>query len=650
MARNKQKMWVDQQPDSSIELPFPKITADQWEGMSSTLNTLIDINLSNREELDNQLDRGNAMYEMRAADHGNDTPYPGSANVMVPLIASVVDEFASRISGTAILPRPLLVRGNDPVSADQAHTVEQFYNGEYQRNCWEEKIRTGIQLGGRDGTSVMGVFWKQEVYERVVKADSPMPDGTMSKKSQRIRMIKYDAPELVPIELRDFVLIPAYAISINTADAVCWKRYMGEAQLTAMVNADVLDEEMVEKALSYVNEAQGDLSYDRQGTSPYTINNRINVVDTSVAGPAGIKMNRGPIRVWQIHSSLFDMDDDGVSEENIFWFHDESRTMIGWAPYEYWGERPFFECAPFERPNRFYGFSIPERIQALQEEADVQHLTRLEVLDRVLNPTHYATSGAKLAQEDQKLGVLNVIRVQNKDDLGYIQMPPIPEASLQEEQYLTQLADRVVGAPQAGGQPSQSGGGMSGGGRVSARAAQQNAAIQGLQTNMVISRTRLWMLKIFQFAHMLYKQYGKDQMDAIGQSADGTKRITVPKEILGLDFTLGVAGQGGPLDKESRRQDWQVIYQLLMQNPLVQGDVGHIYGITASLLETFEVTEITRLIGTLDEAKQKQAQQQAAAQEKEKQDQVIQLLSHTKVEATHGGPTHSTGGQERAAA
>lgn len=638
MARNKQKTTIEYQPEAPVELPIPNIDEDQWNALSTSLNTLITMNLSNREDLDNQLDKGNAMYEMRAADHGNDTPYPGSANIMVPLIASVVDEFASRISGTAILPRPLLVRGNDPVAADSAHLVEQFYNGQWQQNELEDKFRTGIHLGGRDGTSVMGVLWRQEVYERTVKADTPMPDGTMAKKSQRIRMVKYDAPECIPIELRDFVLIPAYAISIETADAVCWKRYMGEAQLTAMVNADVLDEAMVEKALSFVNTAQGDLSQDRQGTSPYSINNRINVADVSVAAPPGIKMNRGPVRVWQIHSNLYDMDNDGVPEENIFWLHDESQTLLGFVPFEYWGGRPFFEYAPFERPNRFYGFSIPERIQALQEEADVQHLTRLEVLDRILNPTHYAMNGVKLAQEDQKLGVLNIIRVQSPNDVGLIPSPQLPAESLQEEQLLLQYADRVVGAPQVGGSPSQSGGSMSGSGRTSARQAAQVAAMQGLQTNMIISRTRMWMLRVFKYMHSLYKQYGKDQMDAIGQSADGTKRIQVPKEILCLDYALGIAGQGGPLDKESRRQDWQILYQFLMQNPLVQGSIDHVYACTASFLETFEVTEITRLIGTLDEAREKQQQQQQAQQAQQQQELAIQLASHAKVESTHAGP------------
>jgi hypothetical protein len=647
MARNKFKTTTSNQPDTLVTLPQGSITDNQWSSLADSLYTLIQMNLSNRTGLDNQLDKGNALYEMRAAQEDSDTPIPGSPTVMVPLVASVVDEFASRTAGSAILPRPLLIRGNDPVSADSAHLVEQFYNSEYQKHKWESNFRTGIHLGGRDGTSVMGVFWRDEDVERVVLADALQPDGTTKKVHQRIRMKKHSEPQFIPIELRDFMLIPAYAISIEDADAVARKIYMGEAQIQAMVNAGTLDADMCEAALSFVNTAQGDLSYDQQGYSTYTINNRIDVVDVSVAQPDGIKMNRGPIRVWQIHSSQYDMDGDGVPEENIFWLHDQSHILMGWAPYEYLGGRPYFEYAPYERPNRFYGFSIPERTQSFQDEADVQQLTRLEVLDRILNPTYLKLSGVKIAPEDMKLGLTNVLTVGAPNALTMLEQPRFPAESMQEQQNLSSQADRIAGAPAQGGTGSPSGQNMNMGGKQSAKAASQFAAIQGAQTNMIIARTRDWMLRCFEFAHMLYKQYGQDQMAVVTGEDGGTKKVTVPKELLSLDYTLGIAGQGGPLDKESRRQDWQILYQLLMQSPLVQGNLERVYAVLSSLLECYEVTEITRLIGTVDEAKQQQQSQAAGAQAKAQQDMALQILSHTDLKSApkpqpgaqaHGSP------------
>ena len=635
MPRNKQRVFTDYQPDISIEFPYPEIDDNQWSSLGQALYTLIQTNLGNRSNLDQQLNVWNAMYEMREASGTDDTPAPDSPNPPPPIVATAVDEFASRIAGSAILPRPFLVRGNDPVASDNAHIVEQFYNNEWQKNSWEKSIRTAIHLAARDGTSIMGVFWETKIVERIHRIDQQRPDGTIGKVNKRVKTVQYNAPKLVPVELRDFLLFPAHAISKEEADAAVHKMYMSEPQLQAMVNSGVLDEEMVERALSFTNTAQGDLTFDQQGYSTYEINNLINVADVSVAAPEGIKMNRGPIRVWKIHTSLFDLDGDGVTEENVFWLHDQSHLLLGYAPYEYWGCRPYFEYAPLERPNRFYGISIPSRVEPYFIECRAQQLMRLEVLDKIMTQPYYRTAGVKLPPEDQKTAQLNIITIPKDagpNPIGLMPIPEYPASSLQEQQYLTSQAERVVGAPQAPGSPPGSGMGTSGGNnRGSARQAQNQAVLQSQQTNMVLSRTRTWMLDIFQFIHLLYKQYGPDQMSVVNRSQEGVNSVTLPKEILNLDYTLGIAGQGGPLDKERTQELWQTLYQLVIQNPIVQSNPQLLYNAFTSLLETYDIPEITRIAGTMEDVKKYQEQQAAAAQAAQQAELMKQVLSHTNV-------------------
>ena len=633
MARNKQRVFSEYQPDNSIEFPYPELESSQWSSLGESLYILVQNTLGNRAGLDQQLDVWNSYYEMREAYGSDDTPTPESPNPPPPIVATAVDEFASRISGSAILPRPYLVRGNDPVASDNAHIVEQFYNNEWQKNGWEQSIRTSIHLAARDGTSIMGVFWETKIIERIHRIDQQKPDGTTGKVNKRVKTVQYDAPKLFPVELRDFLLFPAHAISIEEADGVAHKMYMSEPQLQAMVNSGVLDDERVERALSFTNTAQGDLTYDQQGYSTYEINNLINVADTAVAAPEGIKMNRGPIRVWKIHTNLYDLDGDGVTEENVFWLHDQSHILLGYAPYEYWGRRPYFEYAPLERPNRFYGISIPSRVEPYYVECRAQQLMRLTVLDKILTQPYVRASGVKLPAEDQKTAELNIITIPKDMGPNPISLFPVPEypsASLQEQQYLTQQAERVVGAPQTSGSPPGSGssGGMS---RGSARQAQLQAAMQSQQTNMVLSRTRTWMLDIFQFIHLLYKQYGPDQMSVVNRSQEGVNSVTLPKEILNLDYTLGIAGQGGPLDKERTQELWQTLYQLVIQNPIVQSNPQLLYNAFTSLLETYDIPEITRIAGTMEDVKKYQEQQAAAAQAQQQAELMKQVLSHTNV-------------------
>ena len=630
MATNKLDETSTFEPEGDVEIPYPKIDDGVWNSLGETAMTLIDINLGNRGQLDRALDLWNAMYEMRIEEDDRDAPWENAANICVPMIPTELEEFVSRIAGSAILPRPFSVQGNDANSANYAHQVEQFYNGEYAKNNWEEPFHTGIHLAARDGVGTVEILWDLTEVERVIKAKQMNEDGSEQMVEQRVKMVKYDAPRLDPVELRDLLLVPVHAKSIDEADAVCRKKYMGEQDMLKLVKAGIADADRVERVLSYVSTAQGDLSYDRQGTSTYQINNRIDVVDVAVAPPEDVKMNRGPVEVWVVYTNQYDLDGDGVPEENILWIHDRSRILFAYCPFPYWQGRPFKSLAIFPRPNRFYGFSIPERLRGLQEEVNAQHNSRADLLDWATNPTVIQDpSQSRLRPEDYQIGPGAKIDAK-PGSIDFLKLPLIPAENIQEEQMLNQYASRVTGAPQSPGMPPP--GSISGGGQNrSARAAQQNAAIQGAQTNMSIQRVRRWILEVFVYIHNLYKQYGKNQMESVVAGVGGVQKVTIPKEILSLDYTLGIAGMGGPLDKENRRNELLGLASYLQQNPLMAGNLERIWALTQMILETFDIPEVTRLIGTQDEARQ-QAQAQAEAQQQQQQMQLaMQAISHSKV-------------------
>jgi hypothetical protein len=641
MARNKQRNFTEYQPEHDIELPKASIDEDVWTGIGSSLYNLIILTIGNRSRLNRQLDVGNAYYEQRDTVEkvGEDIPSPGSPTTLTPLVAVAVDEFASRISGTVLVERPVIVRGNDTPANENQHAVEQFYNNKYTDLMWDEAIDTCIQLGGRDGTAIMRVTWKDYTTERVHRVLQEMPDGTQKRVSQRIKSRAYSDVEWRPIELRDFLVIPNEARSVEEADAVCEKIYMDEPLLQSMVEQGTLDADAVERALYSVNPGQSELYTDPQGVSTYTINNLIDVGDISVSTVNGLKMNRGPIRVWEIHTDLYDMDGDGVSEENVFWIHDQTQILLGWAPFEYEGGRPYFNYAPWPYANRFYGSSIPLRVQPYQDEADAQQLARLEALDRINIPVYQVEESVTIRESDKKLSTLEILRVPDgsNNPIKLIQPPAYPENSLQEQQQIQMQADRVVGAPQSASVPNPGDMQKAGGGRQSARAAQSQAQVQSQQTNKVLKRTRRWMLKMFKYTNGLYKQYGPGQMEVVVQAQEGAQKVTLPKEVLSLDYTFSVAGIGGPMDKEKNQEMAQGLYQQLMGNPLVQGDLSLVYNITAMLLESHDVPEVTRYIGTMENAKQKEQQRQQAQQAQQQAEMTKQVLSHTDIKGGAGG-------------
>jgi hypothetical protein len=213
---------------------------------------------------------------------------------------------------------------------------------------------------------------------------------------------------------------------------------------------------------------------------------------------------------------------------------------------------------------------------------------------------------------------------------------------MQEEMMLKQYASDITGSLQSPGNPPPGSVQTNSGGKNSARQAQMMAAAQGQNTNLVLQRTRNFMAECFKFAHKLYCQYGPDEMSSVDSTAMGSQEIQVPRETLAQNYTLTVAGQGGPLDKENRRQEQMLLNNYLASSPFVQGNLVHRWALDADMLETFDKPEVTRYIGTLEEAQQQQQAQQQAQQQQQALQMTSAVLNHAKIGASiapqHGSP------------
>jgi hypothetical protein len=147
----------------------------------------------------------------------------------------------------------------------------------------------------------------------------------------------------------------------------------------------------------------------------------------------------------------------------------------------------------------------------------------------------------------------------------------------------------------------------------------------------MIVRVRKWMQAAFKYSHMLYVKYGKDQMSMMRASNEGSVEVSVPREILAQNYILGIAGLGGPLDKEARRQDAMALYQTFMQNPLVQGNIEHVYNLSRNLMEQFDYPDTTGFLGTLEEAKQQQQMQGMQQQQAAKEEMAKSIIEHADI-------------------
>jgi hypothetical protein len=609
-----------------------KISENDWSSLSLDLYQSINASLGERQALEDNLKDWNDLYEMRVDP--TDWPWANASNVFIPLIPAQLDTAVAYIAGKVFVPRFYIVTGNTPDAATTAHDVERYYNAELVRQrgatTWYNNYITWLRMAFRDGTAVMEVLWKKKVSKRSivtfedVKDDTGVPIIDMQtgrakseRKITQVEVVDYDDVELQPVLLRDFLLFPDEAASIEEAVGVARALWLYEDQLMEMVRDGVLDGDEVERALSYVPTGTNDFASDRQGIYDRTMGDQIVVGLGQGAQHSRFYKNRGPIKVWRIHSRQYDMNGDGVPEENIYYLHELSQRMLGFDDYEYVVDvRPYFSFCPYPRAGRFYGYSLVERLAPIQAEINSMYNARNNLIDLMLNPPLLYGAGEEMDDKEQQWGPGVKWEVSDPSKIKWMEFPQVPLASFQNEALLNSYVDKLTGvsAPIMGAQSS---------GRRSAAETKIQAASTGTRNDEIALELRAVCRAILNFTHKLKLQYINDDPEF----TVGEDKFVLPREVLGKDYQLDIAGSSDPLDMNSRRQENLGLFQLLMQVPWIGQDPVKSFNAVRMVLEAFNRPDTTALIGTDQEAAQRAQQQAAQAQAMQQHQQQLDMIA-----------------------
>lgn len=623
---------VTSQPDVSISYASRKRLNEQdWMMLSKDLEDGVQEAMSARGTLNNNLRDWEALYEQYAEQ--KNWPWENAANIFVPLISTQIDSLVAYISGQVLVPRLFLVSGNTSSAAESAHLVERYYNAELKRQrgdtTWFEELVKWQHLAVRDGTAFMEALWKYK--KTTIKAHDSQPrmktdeqSGMPTQEVDDFGMPIYDRVEVniedvyndvewKVVELRNLLTIPAAATSLQDAMAVIKIEYLYEDQLNELVKDGVLSKEDVEYALSFVPTGATELSSSQLPVSSYTAGHQVNLGDGQGTQVTKFFRNRGPIEVARVHSRQYDLDLDGTPEENVFWIHTSSWRMLGWMRYEYFnGLRPFFDFAPFPRPNRLLGYSLAERLAGLQNELNAQRNQRLDEGTIRLSPPWLRRRGSFM--DSNKKFAYGPNEVYDVDDnsptnppITRLEQGPLPEFGYMEEQLIKKDAQEFTGlsAPSIGQQSS---------GKRSAAEAKQWQAAAMMRTGLLAMRFRMAIRGLINFTHALKKQY----LTTDQKFNSGTERFTLPLPILKQDYQLDVSGASDPIDAAARRTDTMTAVQMFMQFPLIAQNPLHQYALIRKGIEAMDWADADKIIGTEEELKQQlqqaqQQQQQAAA-------------------------------------
>lgn len=641
--------------ESGIQPATPTLKKHTRELLGDFLYEMVDFAISARQELEANLDYYDALYEMRTQDR--EWPWTDASNFVVPFIPAQLDTLCAKLTGVIFVERFFIVSGNSAEAAQHQFEVEKYYNAELTRHNWVRAFYDCLHLALRDGTAIMEVLWRREVQKRKFVIDTPKQDAfgfpeldengeqIIEHEEKEMDIEVYNDVELTPVELRDFLLLPSWQVSIDRASGIARAKMFSEGELRSMIKDDNNKEgwlwrDQVEDIIRRNSPGESDLNESLQSIQDYKINDQIDISEDVSNELEEVPRERGPFKCWIVFSDALDLDGDGTPEDNVFLLHEGSQTCLGFMAFPYnHGMRPYVALTPIPRPNRFYGRSICELLRTVQEELNAIHNQRNDEISIRLSPPRYIKRGAIVNDPDHRWGPDTEYEVDDKEDVGILPLPSLATDSWQEESALANYGYMITGAdPMSVGQQQ--------GGRKTKAEVQQRASGSNVRLDLMAANIREFAKEVFWQIHHLKLQYAPDEVSTTAQIGGSPEKLTIPKQVLALDYDFGIAGMGGPLDKQNRMQEVMLTYSMLMQNPLVAQNLMHVYAVTRLVLEAIGVSDIQTLIGSPDEVKQVMQQQQKA---QEFQQQLQMTLAQHGLAMPEPGKSQQHGSQRKSA-
>ncbi len=615
------KSYSDQGPveNQVYSLVTPELDEAEWGEIGTYLFTLLVNAVAERSTLNELLLVYNQLYEGLVPE-GKQFPWPDSANLNVPVVQTMMDGLNSRIAKVALGVSPLvLVKGDDQEGVDVQYKAERYFDAVARKIEAAVAINTGIHLGLRDGASLLKVVW--DYRTRKIRArklvpltdenDQPIidPDSVTTGKPKPLRreateiddIVEWDDVRVLPVELKDFYLLPSHAYSLDRyhAKGVAERVWMRWDELYARGKSGMYDPAQVEK-----------LREMTAASRLYTLGVNFLEQDT-ILGKVNISYTPG-LQEYEVFEIImwYDLDKDGYEELCLFTFVPRFAVMLRAEVFPYWHQLPpYVPIILWPRPNRFYGFSVPERLESIQREVNAIHNQRLDMVSlNISPPLKIKKSAILLGAGQQPWGPGARLEVNDPTEIEVMQMPQIHPEAFTEENILFQYAERVVGMYDVN-TPRGTG---------SRRTRSEIGAIQEesmVRFDYMVKHAQRSVVNVFEMIKQLKIQYMPDveHFEAVGPSGGVEKFEITRAELLG-HFHFVANGDLPVADKERFRQESYFLYGALMQNPLVIQKPTRIYAVTEQLLQAWESKAAEKMIGTIEDAEQEeQAAQQAQA-------------------------------------
>lgn len=505
-------------------------------------------------------------YRTKFPEFPKNFPIPNSSQITIPIIKTAVDTQTSRLHQTVMAASPMAsVRTKDPVFQDFSEGWEQFLHL-YSEEKFEieDVLDTAITEAIKLGTSVVECT-------RLLKRRKEVDFDALAGRYNQSTRETYNGPILYNVPIEDFWIRPLYQ-DVQKAPwcgkelRLAWSTIKDWA-LSGDLNPDYIDK------IWRLPENPG-------------------LVPETVRQDATIE--QAPPSSWdeyQIHELhvRWDVDGDGVDEEIIVYFHENSRTILRVKFNTFRkNRRPFIVFRYKKIEYRFYGEGVAEMLEQLQEEISTMHNHRID--NSVIAALKLILTSKSIAglRPGDPVWPGKIVKTQNaKQDVEVLSLGEIYPSTIQAESQALGYARELSGIGEVATGQAQP---------VSrTTAAAQLSLLEELnrRSDKTLKGFRRSIREIFNQTTDLFNQTGTG---GLAEKWFGTEKgmmietyITLPPEHLYSKIKIQITSTKATVNREVEMQTNIAVMNLIIQNgqqllSLVQGIVPQALPIVARLL------------------------------------------------------------------
>jgi hypothetical protein len=562
-------------------LPAP-IPEKEQEALVEKLTDLYERFKSEISPLHQNIDRWHELYE--ASPKGEkDFPWPGAANYSVPLIMATIDSVHARIAKAIFEVDPIwLAKPRSPGTTQMAKTAEWYLDYWADEADVATKLDMSIHLMLIEGVGVARTDWDRRTRQIPVGRGMPSVPGQPAP-----TVTEYEGPGIRPISLKDFVLIPSDAPTIEDAVYVGHRVFRTHQQMLDRQRAGIYFN--VDRLLE---KSQGDSTANRSPLSSKVL---------ATSDSAGQHKETRQYEVVELYGA-FDWGDGPAP--TLFAFSPEHSILLRIEPYPYeYGRAPYVDFSIFPRPNSFWSRSLAEMLESPQEELTAIHNQRADAVARRIAPPLMLRVGARWDPKEQPWRPGMVIDVNDPSELVELQISDVPNGLFAHEQDIMAFTERMTGM-------SDVFMGRMGSPYTTATAVNRVTSEGLARMDINISRFQQGMKKLAWTLWWLLYQYRPylDRFVADGNEYQITKDMMRPREGGLMPFEFVPQGSLSDASKDARRQQLTFLLQA-SSGPLSQFHPDGIQNLLAEIFHAYDIKDVDTILGPPWSVLQQQIQQ-----------------------------------------